>query len=36
MNKFFNALKYFFTEEPNNEDQILIKAEGKEKYLYMW
>ncbi len=25
MNKFLNAVKFFLTQYPNNEDQILIK-----------
>ncbi len=36
MSKIFNALKFFFTEMPDNEDQVLIKMEGKDKYLYIW
>lgn len=35
MKKFFNAVKFFFTEYPNNENEILIKMEGNDKYLYL-
>lgn len=29
------SLQYFFTEYPNNEDEVLIHMEGKDKYLYI-
>lgn len=36
MSKIFNNLKFFFTGMPDNKDQILLKTEGKDKYLYAW
>ncbi len=35
MSKIMNALKFFFTEMPDNKDEILLDTEGKNKYLYL-
>lgn len=33
-NKIFSALKYFFTEYPDNEDEVLIPMKGNDIYKY--
>ena len=35
MNKFLDAVKFFFTQYPHNENEILIKMDGNDKYLYL-
>ena len=35
MSKIMKALKYFFTEMPDNKDEVLLDTAGKNIYLYL-